>query len=274
MHASRPVALASLLLALPLAPIAAQSLWPRPLEGKAEVGLEWVRPTFVTGDDQYGFSRGVWILGGRIRASERINVVLALPQMRAPVGGSGYGGGSASGTPYIGIEFLAAERRPEFSLGIRFGGSSYGSYDAAAMALYGDYDRWEEGVSNGLVVNAIGHTTAWQDSAGASARVRFGGTILIPEGGVYGGELFVDYGIRFGRDTPALRFGAALTGRWLATGGGGASLAEATIHQVAADLSFGSGMVRPSFGVRLPLDDALNDVVEYVLITGVTVHLK
>lgn len=274
MHPSRPIALASLLLALPLGPLAAQSLWPRPLEGKAEVGLEWVRPTFVTGDDQYGFSRGVWILGGRIRASERINVVLALPQIRAPGGFYGYGGGSGSGTPYIGVEFLAAERRPEFSLGIRLGGSSSSSSDAGVMALYGDYDRWEEGISNALVVNAIGHTTAWQDSAGASARVRFGGTILIPAGGMYGGELYVDYGIRFGRDTPALRLGVALTGRWLATGGGGASLAEATIHQVAGDLSFGSGMVRPSFGVRLPLDDALNDVVEYVLIGGVTVHLK
>lgn len=253
--------------------LSAQSLWPRPLTGRAEIGFEWVRPTLADNDDAYGFSRGVWILSGRIRASDKINVVLALPHLRAPGVSAGYGGGSASGAPYLGVEFLGGERRPEFSLGVRFSGATYGAYEAAAMAFYGDFDRWEAAATDALVVNAIGHTTAWQDSAGASVEVRFGGTLFIPRGYASGGELYVDYGIRFGRDTPALRLGAAVTGRWLATGGGGASIAEASIHQVAGDLSFGSGTFRPSFGLRLPIDDALNDAVRYVVIAGVTVGL-
>jgi len=71
-------------------PLAAQSLWPRPLASKGELDLEWVRPSFPN-ESGLSSTRGVWVLSGRTKVGERGRLVIAIQYIRA---GSGTGFGS------------------------------------------------------------------------------------------------------------------------------------------------------------------------------------
>jgi hypothetical protein len=253
-------------LAASLLPVTAtaQSLWPRRLEGPAEFGLEWVRPTF-DGEDPYTFARGIWILDARLRAGKRINVQLALPQV---IASTDAGSSTGLGNLYAGVQFTDTAGRPEFSLGIRRGG--LGTIDENAWDMgFGDFDRIEEVMPGGYAISGIRHFRPWTGGDGAFADLRLGGSLVVGE---EGGAMFFDYGVRMGRDGETFGAGFAWTGRW-AIGSDGGTLAS-TIDQLTLDLSLQRGVVRPNIAVRVPFDENLNDLIDYALIVGARVVLK
>jgi hypothetical protein len=260
----RALRLACLAASLLPATATAQALWPRRLEGPAEFGLEWVRPTF-DGEDPYTFARGIWILDGRFRAGKRINLQLALPQV---IASTDAGSSTGPGNLYAGIEFTDTSGRPEFTLAFRRGSRSSGDDDTWEMG-FGDFDRIEEVVTGAYAISGIRHIHPWQGEDGAYADLRLGGTLFLGEGG---GAMFFDYGVRMGRDGETFGAGFAWTGRW-AIGSDGGTLAS-TIDQLTLDLSLQRGVVRPNIAVRVPFDENLNDLIDYALIVGVRVPLK
>lgn len=249
----------------------AQSLWPDSLRGRAELGLEWSRPTFATNDDAYSGTRGIWILGARARVSDRLNAVVAIPRFVATEGSDGH----TIGNPYVGIEFLKEDHRPELSLGIRLDMVDNAYSPAHDVGYYGDFDRFEAMMPRTVAIVATGYHEPFHGDDGGYARIRVGATILRAVGsGVNGGaEMYVNYGVRIGRDRPALRLSAELTGRWSLSAGGRASFAESTIHQGAATASFLSGQLRPYVGVRMPIDEDLTPALRHVFVFGVTTYL-
>ena len=263
MIAKRARLLASLL-ACAAAPLSAQSLWPRKLDGPAELGLEWVRPTF-DGEGQSTFAHGIWILDARVKAGKRLNVVAAFPRF---VAGSS-GGGSSAGNIYVGVEFTDTTGRPEFTLGLRKGGDRT-SFDDPWEVAYGDFDRLEEALPIGTAISGTRHTRPWQGEDSAFAELRFGATVLVAEEG--GGAMLFNYGVRIGKDGETVGAGLAWTGRW-GIGSGGGSLAS-TIDQLTLDLSLQRGVIRPSIAVRVPFDENLKEVLDYAVIVGVRVALK
>ena len=84
--------------------------------------------------------------------------------------------------------------------------------------------------------------------------------------------MFLDYGIKIGRDGKTIGAGFAWTGRW-AISNYGASPAN-TIDQLTLDLAVVRGLVRPSVAVRIPFDENLKETLNYALIFGVRVALK
>lgn len=263
-----PLSLAALLVVA--APAHAQSLWPDSLRGRAEFGLEWVRPTFENSDDFYKDTRGVWILGGRFHATPRLNVVVAIPRLVATEGS----GGTSMGAPYAGIEFLKENGTPEFSVGARVDMVDNTSGGAPAVALVGDFDRFEEALPHAFTLIASGYHEPYRTADGTFARIRFGATFLHPTGmgASAQNDMYFNYGIRMGRESPAFRISVELTGRWLLTADG-ANFAAATVHQGAANVSFLSGQVRPYLGLRMPVDENLDSSLKRALTFGVTVSL-
>jgi hypothetical protein len=260
-----PVVLALALIAPPAA--RAQSLWPTALRGRAEFGLEWVRPTFQSGDDAFSGTRGVWILSGRFHPTPRLNAVVAIPRLVA----TDADGGSTMGDPYAGIEFLKDDGTPEFSLGTRIDMVDNTFGGGPQVAYFGDYDRFEEAISHAFTITATGYHEPYRTDDGTFARIRFGATFFHPteDGAGADNDLYFNYGIRMGRETPSLRFSVELTGRWFLTANG-ANFAQATVHQGAATASFFSGQIRPYVGIRIPVDEDLKATLTRALIFGVT----
>lgn len=265
----RPLRTLLLLLLLPQLPtglLSAQARWPTPLDGNAEFSLRWDRPHFP--EREYGFLSGTFTFGARVQVTNTINLALEVPQFRAP----GTGSEASMGNPYFGAEFTDGDGTPAFTAGVRIIRGSTGG-DPQIIALFTDYERFEQAITSELlVVSGMGHWTPWRDPKGAAVRIRFGGTIFHPPEGT-SNELAADYGVRFTRPTGPLELGAGLTGRWLLTAEDGGA-AESSFHSLTVDLTRRSGRIRPSVGVRLPLDAEISRAVSYVLIFGVSATLK
>jgi hypothetical protein len=267
---SRPLALIALALVATPATGRAQSLWPDSLRGGGEIGLEWVRPTFENGDDSFSSTRGIWILSGRVRASDRLNLVAAIPRIVA----TDESGGKMMGNPYVGVEFLKPDHTPEFSIGMRLLMADNTFSPARNVGFFGDYDRLESVITHALIVTATGYHEPFRSEDGTYARLRFGATFFRYTGDFAGGnEMYFNYGVRVGRDAPNVRLSAEVTGRWWLNSGG-ASLAQATTHQGALTASFLHGPVQPYVGIRAPVDEDLKGVLRYVLTFGVVLGVQ
>ena len=266
----RTFRLAALVLCVLPATAGAQALWPRPLAGGGEIGLEWVRPTF-DGEEGIGFTRGVWVLDGRAKVGQRLNLIVAFPYLNAP---SESGGDGAAGNAMFGVEFTDTLGRPEFTLGLRRGGlsPSAGTY---YVGVLGDYDRLEQAASDGWILNTVGHVRPWSAPDGGFAELRFGvtGIFGVNDGGGTTTSMLLDYGIRIGSEKEKFGFGAGITGRWPITGTYGGSVASA-VHQVFADASYLKGIVHPTVGIRLPFDEDLGELLNYALTFGVKVAIE
>ena len=249
----------------------AQSLWPDSLRGRGEIGLEWVRPTFESGDDSFSSTRGIWILSGRVRASDRLNLVAAIPRIVATEGS----GGAMLGNPYVGVEFLKPDRTPEFSLGLRLLQADNTFTPEREVGFFGDYDRLESVMTHALIVTATGYHQPFRSEDGTYARLRFGATFFRYTGDGFSGgnELYFNYGLRIGRDAPNVRLSAEVTGRWWMNSGG-ANLAQATIHQGALTASFLHGPLQPYIAFRAPIDEDLKGVLRYALTFGVVMGVE
>jgi hypothetical protein len=252
---------------LPPCRLAAQARWPTPLDGTGELSLRWDRPYFP--EREYGFLSGVLTLGGRVQLSNNVNLAFEIPNFRAP----GTGSESSMGNPYFGAEFTDGDGTPAFTAGVRIIRGSTGG-DPQIIALFTDYERFEQAITSELlVVSGMGHWTAWKDPRGATVRIRFGGTIFHSQAGATN-ELTADYGVRFGRPIGSqLELGATLTGRLFVTQGD-IGAPESSFHSASIELVRRAGRIRPSVGVRLPLDAEINRAVSYVLLFGVSATLK
>jgi hypothetical protein len=268
--ARRPLILAWLGLCAAGSTLSAQSLWPRKLDGTADFGLEWVRPSFEGGDG-YATQMGVWILDARVRVGQRLNIAAAFPRINTSTDA---GSASTAGSVYLGVEFTDTAGRPEFSLGFRKGRAALGASGAFDVGGIGDFDRIEQTLSRGYAITAVGHTRPWNSPDGAFAELRFGASAIFDPSseGEGGTGMFLDYGIRMGKDGSKFGAGFAWTGRW-AISNYGASPAN-TIDQLTLDVAMTSGLVRPSVAVRIPFDENLKESLDYALIFGVRVALK
>jgi hypothetical protein len=258
------------LLAMGLLPAAgsAQSLWPRPLEGRGEVGVEWVRPTFANDDADFGFARGVWIVDGRVKLGARTRLVAAIPWIE-----SAGDGGSGMGNVMLGVEFTDSTGRPEFTLGLRRGHFDDDGWDDASVEIgaLGDLDRLEQVFPEGLVIEGVGHLQPWTGDDGTRAELRIGGTgVIIRNEYGGGGLLFLKYGLRIGHDFPGAAVGFGLTGLWLVPTG---DVSGSTVDQLFGEITARKGKVRPSLAVRLPFDEGLKEELAFAVTLGLRVPL-
>ena len=255
-------------------PLATQSLWPRPLASAGELDLEWVRPTFQN-ETGLGTTRGIWVLSGRYRLGARGRVVVAVPVIRTGASDP-YGSSSNVGDPYVGYESSDSTSRSTFVVGIRFPWAATGGYYNQPLALYGDYDRFEESFPKTLTLHFEGQNRVWQDAEGADVRIRVGSTLLHstdPATYTYDANTFLfDYGIRFGRPAGPFDLSLALTGRIFMSGSGG-NIADRSTHQGTFELA-GRGRIAPRIGIRIPIDEPLKSVLDRAITIGVRASIQ
>lgn len=254
-------------------PLAAQSLWPRPLPSKGELDLEWVRPSFPNESGLSG-TRGVWVLSGRTKVGERGRLVIAIPYLRAG-SGTGFGSGSTFGDPYFGYESTDSSGKSTFVVGVRLPMAGTNETLAEQVAFLGDYDRFEESFPKTFTAHFEGQNEVWRDAEGADVRIRAGATLLhyTESGSSADANTFLfDYGVRFGRPISKVDLGLALTGRIILSGSGG-SIAQRSTHQATIELG-GRGRIAPRVGLRLPIDEPLKSSYDRAITIGVRVQLE
>ncbi|MGH8004615.1 MAG: hypothetical protein ACRECJ_07830, partial [Limisphaerales bacterium] len=101
--------------------------------------------------------------------------------------------------------------------------------------------------------------------SGLLSQFRLGPTLFIPTESSVDAELFADYSLQLGYEGERFGFLGGLTGRTLLTTGGFGTFAERTVDQLAVAASVQLGNVRPGVHFRVPLDDFLSEVVNFVI---------
>jgi hypothetical protein len=267
---TRVACLAALAAAFARSPAAAQDLWPEPRR-EATVDLEWVRPRLEGAD--LGTFAGLYRLTAAVPVDERARVVVVVPYTVADVESPFAGdGGTALGNIYVGAEIGS----PGSALTGRLGGylptTPDDAYDPAILGFVGDFDRLEAYLPNTLAMRG-GLQYRQVDPGGVLYGIRFGASGIAPTGGGGGSaELVLDYGLIFGVEAAHLRLSGTLDGRFFATTGGNAALADRTIHQAGAEVVLIGWRVEPRLMVRLPIDDILEDAGPMVGV-GLTARL-
>ncbi len=271
----RPLAVA-LLLAPAAGPLAAQEYW-RDDSGGASLRLDLLKPWLRNVDES--FLTGSGFLAGSVRVTAAARLEGDLPFARASFTSTGAPSLSASriGNPYLGLVIHREGSSLAGRVGARLPLMRAPDDAVAALAdqvgILADQDRSEAFLAEGAALRAAVEYTR-RSPGGLLAGLVIGPTILIDAGGGLdeSAELLGDYGARVGLDGGGIRATLALTGR-IAVTESGASFDERTVHQVTGRLDLRRGMLRPSFLVRLPLDESVRDDVGVVVGLGIRVGL-
>lgn len=246
------IGIASLATASPLPAI--QSLWSS-VGGPPGVQLELHRADVAA--DGVGALSGVGFVGGRLRASEGLLVVVDMPFAYADIDAAS---DFAIGSPYIGVETSRNDATLEAGIRLPLAGSGAGSFVGGATELV---DRPGAFASDAFVANVAGN---WGDVApsGFLYRLRLGPRLLIPDGGG-DVEVLVDYGAVIG--LRAARFGleGGISG-WAVVTEDVDDLGGATVHQAGVEAyRHWSDGGRIGVLLRLPFDDDASAVQDFSL---------
>lgn len=245
-------------------PVAAQNYWLYPGSDNS-VSLEMFKPKFDE-DLSLGTLSTVWFLSGHIRAGDRLTVVLEMPisniDWDTPLGEDQ----TLFGNPYIGIEgraqLVAGSRYFVGRLGFRPPVASDDKFGAVEFGLLTTYHRFEAYFPDLITIYGSGGIEHFFPS-GTNYGVTVGGALMIPTEDGGDSELFIDYSVQFKFPLDQFELGAGFAGRMLATEGD-LSFGERTIHQLGVMGNMHFGNFRPGLHLRIPLDDDLTEVLDYV----------
>lgn len=261
---------AALPLALASRSAEAQSLWldPRVQQG---VSLELLKPNF-DGPDQTALTTSAVFVSFRARAGANLSVVGELPLARyAPK--SGFFGTSQNtvGNPYLGLETKAAKAPVTFEFGARLPLASDQKDEANPIGVFSDIDRWEAFLPKYAPVTA-NVTYRYTAPSGFTVKLRAGPSVWINTDN-QDSEMLAAYSLLLGYQSSAVALSGGLTGRAIITESN-MSFGERTLHQLGAAVTVGSGAVRPGVQLRLPLDQDMTDILDYVVTLHVSVVLR
>lgn len=277
-----PVALALAAMAL-ASPGRAQGqhLWSDRSSDRA-IQLEIVRPELAD-EGPMKFPSTAWFLSYRHRLSESVLLVGELPIAYGRMEGrsvlvdtdfdgvpDALGGPSVSatraGNPYLGVEIGRRSSRGFVELGVRAPIAAAESDEeelALLVGLLSDIDRWEAFLPDVVPVTALGNYR-YVGASGFGIRVRAGPSAWLATESEQDSELFAMYAIQAFYEGPRASLGAAVSGRAILSESD-LDLAERTIHQLGLDAAVNLGRVRPGARILVPVDDDLNDFVDFSL---------
>ncbi len=250
--------------------MAAQSIWTSPSESSS-FSVEWLKPEFSNAEDMSFFSSALF-LSGRVWVHNNVRVVGDLPFANVD-----FKDGEADlgvGNPYLGVEVGAPNSPLWGEVGVR---APLASEDNSALGVgfWADYDRCEAFMPDVLSIVGLGHYQ-YQHRSGLSARFRAGPLFQVDTNKDAIGdrtEAYAVYSAHGWYDIEKARFGAGLTGRMLVTEAD-LNLGERTVHQLGLFLIGKFGGVEPGLHLRMPLDQDLNDILDFVVGLNVTVPLR
>lgn len=261
----------------------AQFIWLDQMGDKA-LAIEILKPTFAGNDDVTFLSSAIFI-SGRFALREDLRLVAELPFAHArvdvvvldfinpqPIKESE--SETIIGNPYIGLELRKAGSPVFGELGVRIPITPDDKSIASAIGRFADFDRMEAFAPD--VFTVLGRINFQSTSAShVRIRVRGGPTLLFNSEGFLEDdtELLLDYSAQVGYVTQKVSVMGGLTGRLFATQTEG-DFGERSVHQLGASATLISGQVQPGIHLRIPIDDDLDDILDFVFGLNLSVQLK
>lgn len=240
----------------------AQNYWLRSAE-QTSVTLDIFKPSFDV--EYYDFLTSVVYLSGYIEATDQLAVIIEFPIANADIG-TDFGDFSETqfGNPYFGGEYkmsnLDKTQAGVFRLGVRPPIASDEKWIATEVGYVGMFDRFEAFFPDVTTLSGGGGYRLRADNGyGVDADVN--GNVMFPSDGDT--ELYIDYNLAVWFFAQQWRGGMGFAGRMLATESD-MDFGERTIHQLGAFASYDFGQFRPGAHFRLPIDDDLGDVLNFV----------
>lgn len=246
--------------ALCSAPLAAQSAWLAPGPRPA-ASAELFRAGFVE-DDDFSAATAAFLAGRLPLGRARLTFEVPLAYAATPTGGS-----TAVGNPYVGLETPVAEGRGVLELGLRLplGGESGAGTLATGVGRFSDMDRLEAFEADVLSLALLG---SLERGEGAVRLLLRGGPVFWVRTKRQRrlqdrGEMIAAYSARALIERGAASFSAGFSGRWAVTADSG-GFGQNSFHQFGVTADYQAGPIRPGLLLRLPIDDDLRDVLDYV----------
>ena len=253
--------------------LSAQPIWLEQTSGNS-IAIEVLKPNFK-GDDDFTFISSALFLSGRFSLGENLIFVGEVPLAHAnrddfkivdPSTGEtlfelDFEPETIIGNPYVGLEF----RKPGSSVFIEIGGripvTPDDKFSASSIGGSADFDRLEAFASDLLAITGkINYHN--KNASNLVIRLRGGPTVWIPtdEGDT---ELLLDYSAQVGYEGQQVSVIGGLTGRLIVTEDD-RDFGERTFHHLGASATLNLGAARPGVHFRMPLDEPLNDRIDFI----------
>ncbi len=255
----------------------AQYHWLYPGSEKS-VSLQMLKPK-ISDRDGFGTLNTVWFLSGKFPASNRVSVVVEFPISNLvydQVGARSSRDETGIGHPYLGVEarLTGGESPHVFSgrIGFRPPLGSDEKPGAAEIGMVTDYLRLEAFYpDHWSATTGFGYSHTME--AGFKYSANIDAVYWTPSEGDMDSELFLDYNLTFLQILERFRFGGGVAGRWVATSEDG-DFGDESIHQVGFTGTYDFGSFRPGLQLRLPLDEPISELLDYMYGFTLTVNLN
>ncbi len=252
--------------------LSAQSLWLDPSHERT-IWLEVLKPVFE-GDDNTTFTSSAFFFTLRLPIGKNVLFVGELPLAHAGIE-SGFGSDrseNAIGNPYFGLQ-TGGEAAPYFGeFGVRAPIASEEDASASFIGIFSDIDREEAFIPDLLLITGI-LNHRYQARSGFLVRLRGGIHVWIPTESGGDSEAWLVYSGQAGYASEQFSIEGGFTGRYSLTAGTG-DFGGRTLHQFGFVARIGLGNVRPGVHMRLPLDQDLSDVLDFVFGLNVAIELQ
>jgi hypothetical protein len=166
------------------------------------------------------------------------------------------------GNPQIGVEIGAPGSRFAADFAVRFPIVDDEHLLASEFALFTDYDRFEAFFPDIMTFTA-GANYRYAGPTGLVINLRAGPAFMVVTEGGGDAELFGDYGAQAGFQGGRVTLLGGFTGRAIITEGD-LSFSERTIQQLGLSGSYSFGNFLPGLLFRVPMDDDLGDILDFV----------
>ena len=245
-------------------PAVSQTIW-TPIDRQPFLKLELLHPSLKAGSgvDISALSGAAFMTGG-FRLGQRAMFIAEIPFARSSVSFAGASSSNtAFGNPYIGLQLGSAPKSRGFvgEIGVRPPFIGDDDFEAALLGISSDLDRLEAFGND--VTSLSGAGNFYTHMSEAATRLRLGVTQQMYGSGSGDDETFLDYGAQASYDADRLRFGGAVTGRYVMTESG--SFGDRSVHHVAGSASMAFDQLRPGIFVRVPLDKDVRESVSSIV---------
>ncbi len=270
----------TMLLAIVIIPglSSAQSLWTDRMHASS-VTLEWLKPNFE-GEGEYSFGTSTTFLTGRFATKGgRVSIITDLPYTVLGYTTHELAGSFPNyttvektktegtiGNPYFGIESLGKDSAFLFEFGTRLPVTPDDNEAIFSGVLTDWIERMEAFITDAIPVQ-LGFNYLKQNPGGFILRTRLGMNGWIPTGDRDDGEFMMMYGMQFGYASDEIQVLTGFGGRLILTEED-LDFSERTFHQLGIAANARVGRFTPGLSMRVPLDEDLSEVLNYVF--GVT----
>ena len=252
----------------------AQSIWLDRSHDKT-ISLEILKPNFE-GDDNTTFTTSTLFLSGRFAVTNNISVVGEIPFSHFGIESdfSNAESENAIGNPYLGIE-IHGEDSPVFGeIGLRLPltpGHDDDNQNAVIVGVLTEVvDRTEAFVPDAFPISgALNYF--YKNPTGFVLRFRGGPSGWIATSDRVESELLLLYSAQAGYESQQVSFVAGFSGRLILTEED-IDFGERTLHQLGLAANVAFGVVQPGISFRVPLDEDLTDILDFIF--GLTLGIN